>query len=67
MMGLRLKEGVPVARIEAESAQPFDQALDQARLRRLIDGGFLSLTDDRLAATQSGRQRLDAVLAALVA
>ena len=67
MMGLRLKEGVPRARIEAESAQPFAQALDQARLRRLIDGGFLSLTDGRLAATQSGRQRLDAVLAALVA
>ena len=67
MMGLRLKEGVPRARIEAESAQPFARALDQARLRRLIDGGFLSLTDGRLAATQSGRQRLDAVLAALVA
>ena len=67
MMGLRLKEGVPLARIEAESTQPFAQALDQARVRRLVDGGFLSLTDDRLAATQSGRQRLDAVLAALVA
>ncbi len=67
MMGLRLKEGVPRAGIEAESAQPFARALDQARLRRLIDGGFLSLTDGRLAATQSGRQRLDAVLAALVA
>jgi len=67
MMGLRLKEGVPVARIEEESTQSFAQALDQARLQRLIDGSFLSLTDDRLAATQSGRQRLDAVLAALVA
>jgi oxygen-independent coproporphyrinogen-3 oxidase len=67
MMGLRLKEGVPIARIEAESAQPFAQALDQARLQRLIDGGFLSLTGETLAATPSGRQRLDAVLAALVA
>ena len=67
MMGLRLKEGVPVARIEAESARPITQALDQTRLQRLIDGGFLTLADDRLAATQQGRQRLDAVLAALVA
>ncbi len=67
MMGLRLKEGIPLARIEGESAEPLAQALDQVRLERLIDGGFLSLTDDRLAATQSGRQRLDAVLAALVA
>jgi oxygen-independent coproporphyrinogen-3 oxidase len=67
MMGLRLKEGVPITRIEEESAQPFAQAIDQSRLRRLIDGGFLALSADRIAATQAGRQRLDAVLAALVA
>jgi oxygen-independent coproporphyrinogen-3 oxidase len=67
MMGLRLKEGVPIARIEAESAQPFAQALDRERLKRLIDGGFLRRTHDRLAATPAGRQRLDAVLAALLA
>jgi oxygen-independent coproporphyrinogen-3 oxidase len=67
MMGLRLKEGVPLARIEEESAQPFAQAIDAKRLQRLIDGGFLALTDDRLTATSSGRQRLDGVLSALVA
>jgi putative oxygen-independent coproporphyrinogen III oxidase len=67
MMGLRLKEGVPLARIEEEAAGPFVQALDQPRLQRLLDGGFIALSDDRLAATQQGRQRLDAVLAALVA
>jgi oxygen-independent coproporphyrinogen-3 oxidase len=66
MMGLRLKEGVPLARIEAEAAQPFAQVIDQTRLRRLIDGGFLMLTDDHLTATPSGRQRLDAVLGALL-
>jgi oxygen-independent coproporphyrinogen-3 oxidase len=67
MMGLRLKEGVPLARIEEESAQPFAQAINEARLKRLTDGGFLALTDDRLLATPSGRQRLDAVLSALIA
>ena len=67
MMGLRLKEGVPHARIEAESALPFAQAIDEARLKRLIDGGFLAQSGDRLFATQAGRQRLDAVLAALLA
>jgi oxygen-independent coproporphyrinogen-3 oxidase len=67
MMGLRLKEGVPRARIEAEAAQPFARAIEPSRLQCLIDGGFLALTTDRLTATQSGRQRLDAVLAALVA
>ncbi|WP_119302616.1 radical SAM family heme chaperone HemW [Dongia deserti] len=67
MMGLRLKEGVPMTRIEEESAKPFAEALDPARLQRLIEGGFLTLSGDRLAATAEGRQRLDAVLAALVA
>ena len=67
MMGLRLKEGVPRARIEEESAMAFAQAIDPARLKRLIDGGFLALLDDRIVATPSGRQRLDAVLAALIA
>jgi oxygen-independent coproporphyrinogen-3 oxidase len=66
MMGLRLKEGVAVARIEEESGQPVSQALDQARLQRLIDGGFLAVTSDRLAATPAGRQRLDALLATLI-
>ncbi len=67
MMGLRLKEGVPLARIEGESALPFAQTIVATRLKRLIDGGFLALSDDRLVATPSGRQRLDAVLAALIA
>jgi len=66
MMGLRLKEGVPVARIEAESGQAFERAIGQAQLARLVDGGFLSISGDHLCATQSGRQRLDAVLAALI-
>ena len=67
MMGLRLKEGVSLAHIEQESALPFAQAVDAPRLKRLVDGGFLALADDRLMATPSGRQRLDAVLAALIA
>lgn len=67
MMGLRLKEGVPLARIEAEAALPFTQAIDATRLARLVDGGFLALSGDRLTATKTGRQRLDAVLSALIA
>jgi len=55
-----------LARLEEESARVDAQTLDQSRLKRLIDGGFLTLTDERLAATQAGRQRLDAVLAALM-
>ncbi len=66
MMGLRLKEGVKLARIEDEAARPLAQALDPSRLNRLIDGGFLTLSDEQISATQQGRQRLNSVLAALM-
>jgi len=66
MMGLRLAEGVPRARVEAIAGQEVE-TLFGAALPQLVDGGFLTLDDQRLAATASGRQRLNAVLAALLA
>jgi putative oxygen-independent coproporphyrinogen III oxidase len=66
MMGLRLVEGVPRRRLEAAAGVTVE-ALFADTLGRLVDGGFLILDADRLAATASGRQRLDAVLAALLA
>ena len=36
------------------------------RLDPLIAGGFLAVTEDRVLATPAGRQRLNAVLAALL-
>jgi oxygen-independent coproporphyrinogen-3 oxidase len=41
--------------------------LFEPALARLIEGGFLTLDADRLVATAAGRQRLNAVLAALLA
>jgi oxygen-independent coproporphyrinogen-3 oxidase len=67
MMGLRLAEGIPAARFVAETGNGIEAALDAARLRRLIEGGFLVFEDDRLRATNEGRARLDAVLGALLA
>lgn len=66
MMGLRLAEGVRLARIEALAGQAAE-SLFGAALPRLIEGGFLTLDSERLAATAAGRQRLNAVLAALLA
>ncbi|HEX5317997.1 MAG TPA: radical SAM family heme chaperone HemW [Stellaceae bacterium] len=63
MMGLRLAEGVPRRRIEELAGE----SLYGATLRRLVEGGFLTLDDHRLAATEAGRQRLNAVLGALLA
>jgi putative oxygen-independent coproporphyrinogen III oxidase len=66
MMGLRLVEGVPRARIEAMAGRDAE-TLFGAALPRLVEGGFVTLDDQRLAATAEGRQRLNSVLAALLA
>jgi putative oxygen-independent coproporphyrinogen III oxidase len=66
MMGLRLHEGVALARILAETGQPLEAWLAAGKLQRLIAGGFLALDDTALYATEEGRARLDSVLAELL-
>ena len=66
MMGLRLVEGVARDRLEALAGCAVERRFGAA-LPRLIEGGFLALDGERLAATGAGRQRLNAVLAALFA
>jgi putative oxygen-independent coproporphyrinogen III oxidase len=67
MMGLRLTEGVPVARIKARSGLEFDEVVSGDRLAPLVDGGLLTLTDSHISATTAGRRVLDPLLAALLA
>ncbi|MFZ5791469.1 MAG: radical SAM family heme chaperone HemW [Pseudomonadota bacterium] len=66
MMGLRLKEGIARARFREELGREPEALFDEARLARLVEGGFLLLDETRLAATPEGRQRLDALLPALL-
>jgi coproporphyrinogen III oxidase-like Fe-S oxidoreductase len=65
MMGLRLVEGVSRTQLEKAAGQEI-ATLFGRNLAPLIEGGFLTLDRARLAATTAGRQRLDAVLAALL-
>jgi oxygen-independent coproporphyrinogen-3 oxidase len=67
MMGLRLAEGVSAAAVVDETGRALDDFIDGAALARLIDAGFVVRDEYGLRATPSGRQRLDAVLAALMA
>ena len=67
MMGLRLSEGVTRERFRAEVKAPIEQAFESGRLHPLCDAGFLELDDRGLRATSAGRQRLNAVLAQLLA
>jgi oxygen-independent coproporphyrinogen-3 oxidase len=67
VMGLRLAEGVSRERFCAATGQGIEAALDRATLDALIAGGFLALDALGLRATDAGRQRLNAVLARLLA
>jgi putative oxygen-independent coproporphyrinogen III oxidase len=66
MMGLRLAEGVERERFQARTGSALEAALDPRRLPDLIAGGFVELDARGLRATAAGRQRLNAVLAALM-
>ncbi len=63
MMGLRLSEGVPLARFERLAGRP----LDATRLKPLIADGLLALDGPTLRATPQGRLVLNSLLKALLA
>ena len=67
MMGLRLREGVARARLIEETGRDLPDLVDAGALDRLVTGGFLEVDDATVRATHEGRQRLNAVLAALLA
>ena len=67
MMGLRLGEGVARERFRRETGRTLEEAFDRAALADLAAGGFIAIDADGLRATEAGRQRLNAVLARLLA
>ncbi len=67
LMGLRLAEGVDIARLEARCAMPFADAVDPAMLAACEEEGYLERPPGgRLRATAEGRLRLDAMLPVLL-
>jgi putative oxygen-independent coproporphyrinogen III oxidase len=66
VMGLRLSEGVDLARLEAVAGRRLGQLLDGAALDRFIAEGLLKRRGRHLAATAAGRQRLNALLVAIL-
>ena len=65
MMGLRTTEGVPVHRLDALSGgnRP---VVDPAKIAQMVEAGFLDDRQDYITATPAGRQRLNALLAAIM-
>ena len=67
MMGLRLTEGMTTAEWDAKFSTALDVFLPPAKTKRLEDEGFMIRQKETLRATAAGLQRLNAVLAYLLA
>ena len=70
MMGLRLSDGIALPLLSKEgglSATQINNWLESKTCQNLIEGNFIEITGERLTATASGRQRLNAVLRELLA
>jgi oxygen-independent coproporphyrinogen-3 oxidase len=67
MIGLRLADGVGRARFRGLIGCEPEDAVDAGGLARMIEGGFVVRDADGLRATAAGRQRLDAILAQMLA
>ena len=65
VMGLRLSSGIDAANFRERAGMALDEVIGAAALTRLEEGGFVVHDGDGLRATPAGRQRLDAVVAAL--
>jgi len=66
LMGLRLDEGVDLARIASETGLAIDAIVDQAAIDRLSVHGLLKREDDRLTVREAGMLLLDGILAEVV-
>jgi oxygen-independent coproporphyrinogen-3 oxidase len=63
MMGLRLREGVAFAKIQAETGQDWRMVLAQDKVQHLVDEKMLDVSDTQIMPTREGMQRLNALLA----
>ena len=66
LMGLRLREGVDLARIAALAEREVSEVVDLAATTRLEAQGLLTLGEGRLTVTDAGMLLLNAILAELV-
>ena len=66
LMGLRLAEGISIPYFCARTGMALEDAVDPSMLAACIEEGYLTLTPDRITATEQGRHRLDALLPALL-
>ncbi|WP_283418988.1 radical SAM family heme chaperone HemW [Sphingopyxis sp. Geo48] len=66
LMGLRLTEGIDLARVEARSGLRRDAFVDEGAVARLAAQGLVVQDGDRLAVTDDGILLLDSILSEVV-
>jgi oxygen-independent coproporphyrinogen-3 oxidase len=66
-MGLRLKEGVDLRRVERLSGRPADALVNKRAVAKLESQGLIHFEGDRLSVTSAGMLLLDAILTEVVA
>ncbi len=66
LMGLRLREGIDLARIARLGETTVAGVVDEAAVARLADQGLLARVGDRLRVTEAGMLLLDAILPLVV-
>ncbi|THD37375.1 MAG: coproporphyrinogen III oxidase [Sphingomonas sp.] len=66
LMGLRLAEGIDLARIVTLGERPLDMLVDTRATDRLADQGLVAREGNRLRATDAGMPVLNAILAEVV-
>jgi len=67
LMGLRLAEGVDLARIAARSGVAIDALIDGKAAERLVELNLARRDGDHITVTEKGMPLLDAILAEIVA
>lgn len=67
MLGLRLAEGIDRERFTRRAGRAIEDVLDGEGLHHMRDLGLIELNETALRATEAGQQRLDWVLARLLA
>ncbi|MDF0489887.1 radical SAM family heme chaperone HemW [Sphingomonas sp. H39-1-10] len=66
LMGLRLREGIDLARVAQIGAAPIADLIDEPATARLAAQGLVTRDRDRLVVNETGMLLLDAILAAIV-
>ena len=66
LMGLRLAEGIDLARVEMRSGLLRTAFLDDAAVARLVEQGLMTFVGDRLTVTDAGILLLDSILSEVV-